>query len=84
MSQYRFPTADLDHKAIIGWDPALNTFFLHVTDESKDEDDEERDVEWIGCRFGEIHDMNILLRTAKLYGEVSTELERDLYRDANT
>lgn len=83
MSQYTYPTKNKDHTAMIGWDDGLQTYFLHVIDETIVEDEEGRDVKWIGATPYEIHDLNLLIREAQLHGHVSEDLERQLYRDAN-
>jgi hypothetical protein len=83
MSSYTFKTTNQDHEAFIGWDPMLNTFFIHVMDTAKGEDDEGYDVVWLGGNHSEVHDLDALLEEAKKHGPVSKELEDKLYRDAN-
>lgn len=42
-----------NHEILLGWDSVLRTFYLHVIDTSRDDDEEERDLLWIGCEIGE-------------------------------
>ena len=82
MSRYDYPMNNKNHKGCIGWDILQSTFFLIVKDESKPEDDEEYFLEYMGRTSHEVHDLKILLRTARLYGEISEDLEQRLSNDA--
>lgn len=80
MSQYRPKPKDPNHLVLIGWDPPLNTFFAHVIDESKDEDDDQRDVLWIGCRYKECHSLEDVISKIKPYVNLTHEEHKDLVR----
>jgi hypothetical protein len=82
MSTYIRKGKNPNHEIILGWDPALNTYFLHVIDKTKNEDDKNRDVLWIGCTQNEITDIDDLAKKAFPYLRFS-ELWEDLYADAN-
>lgn len=83
MSTYQVPPREENHEVVLGWDPPLNTFFLHVIDTTKNEDDPERDVIWIGCKPKEIHDLEVIIAAVLPYSVVSEEMWAQLYRDAN-
>jgi hypothetical protein len=62
----------------------MATYFLHVIDTSKNEDDEGRDVLWIGTTPGEIYDIGIIVNAT--YPHLKDRLDIPivkLYRDAN-
>lgn len=71
MSQYILTPKDPRHEILIGWDPSLNTLFLHVWDKTKDEDDETRDVIWVPENGGIEHSVPNLLDAAKEFAELS-------------
>lgn len=75
---YNFPTDNTDHDGWIGWDKALNTYFLHVVDETLAEDDENRDITWVGTTRSEILNLDVLLSKAKAHGNVDEELRAKL------
>lgn len=54
MSSYSAPADLADHEILVGWDPDLMTFFIHVLDLTKDEDDEGYDVYWLGVSWNEV------------------------------
>jgi len=87
MSQYHLKAKDPIHTVMFGWDPPMNTFFAHVIDTEKDEDDEGRDVYWVGCHYQEIHDADVLLKGLAPYIDPTREelhqLEFALSVDAN-
>ena len=82
MSRYPLKAKDSNHEVVVGWDPPQNSFFAHVIDVSKDEDDEARDVLWIGCRYKECHRVEEIISkirpyvdlTSKEYGELTAKL----------
>lgn len=61
MSRHILTPKNEDHEVVVGWDPPLNTFFVHIIDTSKDEEDESYDVLWVGCRFNEILDIQAIM-----------------------
>lgn len=85
MSQYILKPKDSRHEILIGWDPPLNTLFLHVWDKTKDEDDEARDILWIPEHGGLEHSISNLLDAAREFAEISiedlTELGYNLLKD---
>jgi hypothetical protein len=82
MSNYSLQGKNPNHKVFVGWDPMLNTFFLHIIDQSKDEDDGGREIVDIGATFGEIRDVDALEEKAKEYVEFTGELWADLRADS--
>jgi hypothetical protein len=85
LSNYTIETNNPKLEAFVGWDPMMNTFFAHVTDLTKEEDDPEYDVLWIGTRIGEVRDLDIVVQVLRKIGViVSNELYRKIYADANT
>lgn len=54
MSQHKLPPHVAGREVLIGWDPPFGSFYVHVTDPTKDEDDVAYDLLWIGCSPGEI------------------------------
>ena len=71
MSRYQIPASRPEHDIVVGWDPPLNTLFAHVTDMTKDEDDDGLDVLWIGCTLNEIHDVDELIKKIRPYAYMS-------------
>lgn len=83
MSNYRLTPKDENHIVMIGWDPMMVTFFLHVIDTTKAEDEPGYDRLWIGCRPNEILSLDAITIDAEGYAVVTEELRMMLYRDAN-
>lgn len=83
MSNYNIPPRDAVHEVMVGWDPQMNTFFAHVIDQTKDEDEEGRDVLWIGCDPNEIHDVEVLRAKLQNYALLSEDILSTLYREAH-
>jgi hypothetical protein len=83
MSNYQLEAKNKYHEVMIGWDPMMNTYFLHVIDNSEEEDSPLYDLVWIGTNPSEIHDIEVVLRHARKYAEVPDLIERKLYADAN-
>ena len=87
MSNYSVPQLEDDDRDLdiyVGWDPKLNTYYAHVIDNKKDEDDEDRDVLRIGVLTNEIHDLGIVVDTLISHRiEVNDDILVKLYRDAN-
>lgn len=84
LSNYLVAPVKEKHEIWAGWDPMLNSYFAHVIDTEKDEDDEGRDVLRVGCRPDEIHNVEEIVDALKpfmLYD--ANELYENLYRDAN-
>jgi hypothetical protein len=83
MSNYSFKGNNPNHEVMVGWDPPLNTYFAHVLDVSKNEDDNGRDLLWIGCTPNEIHDLETITRELAPYARVSEVTLARMYSDAN-
>ena len=87
MSRHKLPPRWAGHEVVVGWDPMQSTYFAHVTNITLEEDDPERDVVWIGCRRGEIHDIGIIRDAVKCYTDnpvgFGNDVWMELYRDAN-
>jgi hypothetical protein len=83
VSTYVKQLEEAKYEIIFGWDPMMNTFFAHVIDMSKDEDDEDRDVLWVGCTPNEILDVEVLVESLKGYWEIDDWQLSELYCEAN-
>jgi len=84
VSRYEVPAKDVNHNVVVGWDAPLNTYFAHVIDTLKDEDDRGRDVLWIGTTPGEIFDVAVVVRQVQPYVKRPADIPAvGLYRDAN-
>lgn len=83
MSNYQIKALTPKSEVFIGWDPSMSTFFLHVIDTTKDEDDRDRDVLWIGCTPHEIYDIEDVIEAAIPHADVTDEIVTALYRDAH-
>ena len=56
-------------KYVYGWDQQLQSFFLQVHDKSKEEDDENRIVVWLGADQDTImYEVEQLVRAAQQHG----------------
>lgn len=69
MSNYRVYATDPKLEISAGWDPMLNTFFAHVVDTTKAEDEEGRDVLWVGCTRNEILESDKIMDALRPYTE---------------
>lgn len=84
LSNYLVAPTKEKHEIWAGWDPMLNSYFAHVIDVEKAEDEEDRDVLWIGTRPNEIHDVTVVIDALVPYMLYdANELLDNLYRDAN-
>lgn len=83
MSTYECLGNNPDHEVIYGWDPAVNSYFFHVIDKTKEEDEEGYDVLWVGTTPNEILDLEELRVIAEEYIDFTSEMWIDLYSDAN-
>ncbi len=81
MSRHTFTEGHIE--ATVGWDPPLNTFFAQVWDRSKDPDEPDAELLWVGCSPGEIHDPVWLLNRVSAFLPVPLHLHQDLYREAH-
>ena len=73
-----------NHEILVGWDPPLNTYFVHVIDTTKEEDDKKRDILWIGTSPGEIHDVVKIANAVRPYTKrIPFKTMDKIYRDAN-
>jgi hypothetical protein len=84
MSNYNVPPINPKHEVMVGWDPQLNTFFAHVIDSTKAEDEWGRDVFWIGCTPNEIHGIETIKRNLEPYANIPEGTLSRMYGDTNT
>lgn len=82
MSNYNIKAKRRHHTVLVGWDPMLNTYFAHVIDENKGEDEEGRDILWIGTTPNEIDDVGVILEELNDYAYVPSDIVTFLYRDS--
>lgn len=71
MSQHKLDPKNPNHEILIGWDPMLNTLFLHVWDNSKNEDDDGRDILWLPLPGERILYVTPLVEHIKEYADIS-------------
>lgn len=74
-------TIDPNHEVLVGWDPGLNTYFIHVIDTTKKEDDVTRDIHWVGCTPDEIHSLVRIYIEIVAYATVPDDMLNKLYAD---
>lgn len=79
MSNHQIRGDEKNIEIFLGWDPMLNTYYLHVVDASRDETSDDCDVFWIGCTMNEIHDIERIDEALKPY--VAVGLPAKLYHD---
>lgn len=71
MSQHIQEIPCLQKKFVFGWDQPLMSFFLQVHDLTKDEDDEDRIVDWLGATADtQMYEIDDLAREARKHGLV--------------
>jgi fibrillarin-like rRNA methylase len=77
----RYEVSNEQGKIVYGWDQMLNSFYLHIHDFSKPED--ENPIVWLGSSGESIlYNVSDLVREARSYGiEIGHAMQRTLYRD---
>lgn len=83
MSNYLVPPINPNHEVRVGWDPPLNTYFAHVIDTTKDEDDLDRDVLWSGYMPNQIHDLEEIKIAVKPYANIPEVILHNMYGEAH-
>lgn len=82
MSRYRIAGVDPNHSIAIGWDNPLQTFFAHVEDNTKDE--EESMVFCCGARPGDdVLTVETLQNRLREYAEIPDNILNRLRDDFN-
>lgn len=88
MPNNQLPTRNQGMVAYVGWDPMLNTYFLHVVDTTKDEEEEGRDVLWMGTKPNEIHDLETVDQNYRLFTKnnagIPNSIRNEMYHEANS
>lgn len=80
MSRYYIDGMDVDHNVAVGWDNPLQTFFAHVEDRTKDE--EESVILMCGSKPGDdILTVEALQNRLREYAEIPTNIKTQLQRD---
>lgn len=81
MSRYQLTPVNPAHDVIVGRNPQMNTlFFAHNIDVSEDEDDERRDLLWVGCWYEECRSIDTLVASVKPYVIMTPQEEAALIR----
>lgn len=87
MPNKQLPTRSPNMIAYAGWDPMLNTYFLHIVDTTKDEEEAGRDVLWMGTKPNEVHDLETIDQNYRLFTKENVGLPKDvrteMYHAAN-
>jgi len=65
----------------IGWDAPLNSYFAIVQREDDDVDDGERDLLWIGARYGEILEPDTVIEAIRPFAAIRDNLAATLGAD---
>lgn len=80
MSRYRIAGVDANHDVAVGWDNPLQTFFAHVEDRTKDE--EESVVLMCGAKPGDdILTVEALQNRIREYAEIPANIKTKLQCD---
>jgi hypothetical protein len=82
MSRYDLEPFQPTEEVVIGWDRILRSYFAHVIDTTKDEDDEGRDILRIGCSLDEIHDVELVVKRVQAHATVPYKVWHQLYMDS--
>jgi len=80
MSNYDLTPKDKNWSVKTGWDNMLDTLFLTVLDESKDEDDPDHDVLWFPGSGHFCHDLDELRKQIERYVDMSNDNLNSLMR----
>ena len=67
MSQYILKGKHPQQIVMFGWDSMLETFFAHITDKSKAEDDRDYNVCLLGFHYREIKTLDPFMHTLRSY-----------------
>ncbi|AEG48635.1 MULTISPECIES: hypothetical protein [Sphingomonadaceae] len=65
----------------IGWDAPLNSYFAIVQREDDDVDDDDRDLLWIGTRYGEILEPATVIDVVRPFAAIRDDLAATLGAD---
>ena len=80
MSRYRIPAHAARYDIHVGWDPPLETFFVHVFDTAADDDDAAC-VLWEGVGFQTLPTVEALQRALQPYAMIPPVLCTRLRHD---
>jgi hypothetical protein len=87
MSSYILEATNPNIEIMVGWDPGLNTYFAHVIDTVKEEDDPSRTLAWIGTMPDHVHDVDVIVDAVLPYLHNADKMDKwvaDIYKDANS
>jgi hypothetical protein len=79
MSRHTIPARDSKHSVTVGWDPPLQTYFAHVKDWTRDEEDEM--VLRVGGWFGEVQSVSALAVAILGYADLLPAMAQTLASD---
>lgn len=82
MSRHEIVAGDIE--VVVGWDPPLNTFFAQAWDRTKDEDDPNAELLWIGCGYREIADLDLIGKAVAPWVQLPDDVIRALYAEAHS
>lgn len=78
MSNHSLTPKDDHHEIMVGWDPQLETYFLHIIDTRFAEDDWKRDEVWVGAAYREVEHVSAIVKLLDGYADISEDLVRTL------
>lgn len=88
MSRHEIEARDpARHRVIVGWDPPLQTYFVHVIDRRREAIDDDRPGRsdkfdlWVGAKWRELYEIDELARHLAPYAELTNLMRAKLYRD---
>jgi len=87
MSRYSIPAIHPEHRAVVGWDSPLASFFAEIIDQRIEiaiehgelsEDDADPMLLWIGATLGEIHTLEELQRAIASFATIPKDVVEQL------
>lgn len=80
MSRHTIPPKADHHTVVVGWDRPMGTFFAHVRDLTRDEDDQI--IVWLGGDYTDITESGTLLERVERYAVIPAGLQAVLDAEA--
>ena len=84
MSRYQLDAFSPSHEVIVGWDPAMFSFFAMVLDNTASEASDAHVVLQIGQHFNAVDEMTTVIKAVRPYAHIPDDLQDDLWTDSLT